>query len=82
MHQHAALVVASILTAGKSRDYSAMGCSAKRVLQVGVSFARKCGTCFNSMPVLAKMQIAMCRGAGVYSFHFCSVSLALLCACM
>jgi len=65
MPRHAALVVASILTAEKSRDYSVMGCSAKRVLQEGVSFARKCGTCFNSMPELAKIQIAMCRGAGL-----------------
>jgi hypothetical protein len=65
MRRHAALVVASILTAEKSRDYSVMGCSAKRVLQEGVSFARKCGTCFNSMPELAKIQIAMCRGAGL-----------------
>jgi hypothetical protein len=65
MRQHAALGVASILTAEKSRDYSVMGCSAKRVLQEGVSFARKCGTCFNSMPELAKIHIAMCRGAGL-----------------
>ena len=65
MHQHAALVVASILTAGKSRDYSVMECSAKHVLLEAVSFARKCGTCFNSMPELAKIQNAMCRGAGV-----------------
>lgn len=65
MRRHAALVVASILTAGRSRDYSAMGCSAKHVLQEDVSFARKCGTCFNFMLELAKIQIAMYHGAGV-----------------
>jgi len=65
MPRHAALVVASILTAKKSRDYSVMGSSAKRVLQEGVSFARKCGTRFTSMLELAKIQIAMCRSAGL-----------------
>jgi hypothetical protein len=65
MRRRAALVVASILTAKKSRDYSVMGSSAKRVLQEGVSFARKCGTRFTSMPELAKIQTAMCRSAGL-----------------
>jgi hypothetical protein len=73
MRRHAALVVASIPTAEKSRGYSVMGCSAKRVLQEGVSFARKCGTCFNSMPELARIQTAMCRGAGLLSsLLFCA----------
>jgi hypothetical protein len=65
MPQHAALVAVNILTAGKLRDFFVMGCSAGHVLQEGVSFARKCGTCFSFMLELAKIQIAMCRGAGI-----------------
>jgi hypothetical protein len=65
MPQHAALVAVNILTAGKLRDFFVMGCSAGHVLQEGVSFARKCGTCFSFMLELAKIQIAMCRGAGM-----------------
>jgi hypothetical protein len=65
MPRHAALVAANILTAERSRDYFGMGCSAKHVLQEGVPCARKCGTCFSSMPELAEIQDAVCRGAGV-----------------
>jgi hypothetical protein len=64
MPRHAALVAVSILTAGKSRDFFVMGCSAGSVLQEGVSFARKCGTCFSFMLELAKIQIAMFQGVG------------------
>jgi hypothetical protein len=65
MPRHAAPVAANILTAVKSRGYFGMGCSAKRVLPVGAPCARKCGTCFSSMPELAEIPDAVCRGAGV-----------------
>lgn len=65
MPRHAALAVVNTQTAGKSRDCFVMGCSAKHVLQEGVFFARKCGTCSSSMPELAGTQDATCRDAGV-----------------
>lgn len=82
MPLHAALAAANILTAVKSRDYFGMGCSARRVLPEGVPCARKCGTCFSSMPELAEIQDAVYRGAGVLAhLSFVPLTSHHPCAC-
>lgn len=70
MHLSAALPIVNIQTVGKLRGFSAMVYSAKYVLQEVVFSVRKCGTFFNSMPVLAKYPSVMCRDAGQLAFNF------------